>query len=338
MAAASANPTAARHELLLILVKDNALPADTRMAIARKSFPARPSRSAGDRAEKFVALTLRPKEGAANAKVDRSANIAPLSANGTSKGAKTEATTFATLDLLMRVAQDAASTPAERRKAGSGMAEYFLPKNPRGKKLRPGKFPPDEYGFVVDPNLARELRDNKLRLACLPLAKKLTPDAIAQKAAKLQARIRDIQQSLQCPCPSKYGLKQLEADNARLDVLGRGRAKGQVFPPGEDEEEAIRTARYDSFFHGSEIAALRRLAILREKKRAADRGYGPLLTPVEETNFRFLFLLYSVPLPAGPDERTLEDHPFQDPRFIVGNPNYPDGHLIFASLRGPTVR
>jgi hypothetical protein len=48
--------------------------------------------------------------------------------------------------------------------------------------IRRGKFPPDEYGFVVDPELATELRDSQLKLACLKLGKKRTPYGIAQEA------------------------------------------------------------------------------------------------------------------------------------------------------------
>jgi hypothetical protein len=107
-----------------------------------------------------------------------------------------------TLDLLLRMAQDATAPPAERRKAASEAARFLLPKKPGPRKSRRGKFPPDECGFSVDPNLARELRDAKLQLACLRLSsRKLTPYAVARKADKLHARIKEIQESLQCPCP-----------------------------------------------------------------------------------------------------------------------------------------
>ena len=115
--------------------------------------------------------------------------------------------TLPTLDLLLRMAQDATAPAAERRKAASEAARFLLPKKSGPKKSRRGKFPPDECGFSVDPILAKELRDAKLQLACLRLSsRKLTPYAVARKAGKLQARIKEIQESLQCPCPSKYRL------------------------------------------------------------------------------------------------------------------------------------
>ena len=105
------------------------------------------------------------------------------------------------------------------------------------KLVRRGKFPPDEYGFAVDPELARELRDSKLKLACLKLDKKRTPYAIAQEARIFHARIEEIRRSLQCPCPSRYGRKQLKSDNERLKIFGDWRVQKNLFPPEEDLEE-----------------------------------------------------------------------------------------------------
>ena len=154
-------------------------------------------------------------------------------------------------DLLFAIARDTAAKAADRRKAASQIAEFFLPKDTRGKKPRRGKFPPDEYGFVVDPELARELRDSQLKLACLKLDKKRTPYAIAQEARKLHARIEEIQRSLQCPCPSRYGLKQLKNDHERLKIFADRREQKQLLPPEEDLEEARLTARRESFRRGS---------------------------------------------------------------------------------------
>ncbi len=44
-------------------------------------------------------------------------------------------------------------------------------------------------------------------------------------------------------------------DKERLEVLSRRRALGNVFPPEEDAEEALRMARYDSFLYGPEVGA-----------------------------------------------------------------------------------
>jgi hypothetical protein len=213
------------------------------------------------------------------------------------------------------------------------LAQYLLPKKPTKKKARCGKFLPDEYGFVVDPDLAKKLRDTKLELAFLPhSSKKRSPHATAQKASKLQTRLKEIQETLQCPCPSKYGLiryfdghdfdaefsceiirdGEIVYDKDRLEILRKRRADKRLFTAEEDLEEAIRTARYDSFMQGPEVAARLRLQELQEKKRAADKGYGPPLTAVQEAAFRLLTLLYPSPKLPERTEIMVADHPFLD--------------------------
>ena len=206
------------------------------------------------------------------------------------------------------------------------------------------------------------MNDVSLQLGCLRLSsKRLTPYAVAQKASKLQARIKEIQVSLQCPCPSKYRLTysvdgaevpgEIVRDGERLAIFGKRRAEKKTFTAEEDLEEAIRTARYESFLVSPEIAAVKRVAKLREKKRVADTG-GPPLSRAEKITLRFLGLLYPPPRRTIDeiDERFLEGHPFWDlpgeaerpreggpdsadsedfeefgdvPLFVIGNPNYP---------------
>jgi hypothetical protein len=76
-------------------------------------------------------------------------NKGSASKEGTAIAAKPGVAT----DMLFAIAQDTAASAADRRKAASQIAEFFLPKHAGGKKPRRGKFPPDEYGFVVDPEL-----------------------------------------------------------------------------------------------------------------------------------------------------------------------------------------
>src|SRR5262249_55353476 len=197
LAVASADATASCEEIVALLVKDQVLPASLRVAIARKWFAAAAlSCSANGRSR---------KGNAANARGSRATERpAPLKSDRGAANATPQSTTnLAMLPVLLSIVQDSATLAAERRKAASEIAQYFLPKKPSQKKSKRGRFAADQYGFVVDPNEARELRDSLLHLACLPLARKRSPYAVAQKATKLQARISAIRQSLQCPCPSK---------------------------------------------------------------------------------------------------------------------------------------
>ena len=102
--------------------------------------------------------------------------------------------------------------------------------------------------------------------------------AVARKASKLQAQIKEIQESLQCPCPSKYRLTysvdgaevpgEIVRDGERLAILWKRHAEKKTFTAEEDLEEAIRMARYESFLVSPERAAGKRVTELRQKKRA----------------------------------------------------------------------
>jgi hypothetical protein len=164
------------------------------------------------------------------------------------------------------------------------------------------------------------LRDSKSELDCLQqLKKKRTPHAFAQEARRLHARIEEIQRSLQCPCPSDYGVEQIKGDNERLKIFADRRARKELFSPEADLEEARRMARWDSFLKGPEVKARVRLKDLRAKKRVAQSG-GPPITAAQETMFRFLALLYPSPPPRSPSQEMIE----AQYQYIVGNPNYPE--------------
>ena len=144
LASAAANPAATAHELVLILAKDQGLAADTRMVIARKALLFGPTRSMHSRAAATNGHGRPPSEPGTKIGPNHQATKVPASKRGGAIAAKAGLAT----DLLLAVAQDTAANPADRRKAASQVAEFFLPKNARGKKLRRGKFPPDEYGFL----------------------------------------------------------------------------------------------------------------------------------------------------------------------------------------------
>jgi hypothetical protein len=291
LAAASEHPSAARQELLAILVKDEALPADIRIAVARKSLPARASRST-----KAIA-----------ARTDAQPNTAGL----------------VTLDVLFSIIQDATTAPAQRRKAASEAALHFLPKNPaRGW---PGAVA-DEFGFVISPKMATEHRDSKLQLQNLSDGGGSKIPATQKKADKLRARIKMIQQRLECPCPSLYGIKkQWLYDGERVRELAQKRQSKIVLSEEENAEEAHRMARSDSLRAGPEEAANTRLHDLKRKARASKGRYGPRLTRRERVELRLLRLLYSPsesPLNYNPDDDPYY-HPLRDEQFAENGNLYP---------------
>ena len=119
LAVASAHPSAARHEVLTILVKDPALPADIRIAVARQSLPARASRST-----KALAARSYARSSSTGMAPDARGDVA---SQGSHKPAHSPAPV--TLDVLFSVAQDVTTIPARRRKSGIGGSAAFPAEN-----------------------------------------------------------------------------------------------------------------------------------------------------------------------------------------------------------------
>jgi hypothetical protein len=93
LAVAAAKPTGTFREFLPILVGDQVLPDDIRIAIARKVSAEKPSKKASARANKTLATKVQAAE-----------------RNVQSKSDKDVATTFARLDLLLNIVRDEAET------------------------------------------------------------------------------------------------------------------------------------------------------------------------------------------------------------------------------------
>jgi hypothetical protein len=307
---AAAKVTATFREFVPVLVGDQVLPDDIRIAIARR-VPAERSKKASTRANKTRATEAQAAERNAQPKFD-----------------KDVATTFARLDLLLSIVRDEVATEAGRRSAASDIAEFFLPKA-HGRKR--AKFPADEFGFSVDPQLAKEFRDIRWKMACLALEKdRLRPDTFAKKVSQCFARLNAIRQVLQPPDPSKYSKKAFELDEERVKFLRKRRASNHIFSPEEDMEEARRIVRLESCLAWPEKTDRARLEELHQKKLAFDKGCGVPLRPAEATRYRYLSLFYPPDPPPTPLESLpeyLETHPFVTEwpyPWIVGNPNYPE--------------
>jgi len=123
LAVASANPTASCDEIVAILVKDQALPASSRVAVARKWFAAARSRSAQNRTKQLNDRGFQATERTAPLTSDCGvARTTPQPTIGASPNART-ATSRAILPVLFSIAQDTATTAAERRQAASELAQ-----------------------------------------------------------------------------------------------------------------------------------------------------------------------------------------------------------------------
>jgi hypothetical protein len=310
----SEHPTASPCAFLLILVKDRNLPADTRMAVAPKCFATKRTRSGG---------TRRPRA---------SADIRSSVAQGTgaksmegSKSIQTAASAPANqdwnpqvLDALLGIVQDVTADFKARRKAALKIAEFLLPK--AGKKA---KVVPDEYGFTVNPNLARKYRDIRRELRSLDRGPTRKIPAVAQKIQKLTAQADAIRQRLQVPCPSKYGREQVHQDLSRLIEFIELRANNTALTEAQDDEEAHLRARFDVFAYGPEHAPHLRRQALQDAERQfkkniffGDYSYAVPLSRRDKGDLELLRWLYPKPSPKtsqlDDDEfGFLRDHPFQ---------------------------
>jgi hypothetical protein len=94
------------------------------MAIARKALLSGPSRSMHSRAAAPNGHDRPPSEPGTKISPDHEANKGPAPKRGGAIAAKAGLAT----DLLFAVAQDTAATPADRRKAASQVAGFFLPR------------------------------------------------------------------------------------------------------------------------------------------------------------------------------------------------------------------
>lgn len=336
LAIADDSPAASARQFIDMLAGDQQLPADIRIAIARKCLPTRAARPVEVGAVSFSAShRQRTKSSGARSKV-----------SGTAKSAA--------LDMLFSIAQDTTLHLDQRRKAASEAAQHFLPKKP-GIRRWWENAEPDEYGFTIPPQIAAEYRDIKVELQRLNEPGTTGP-ASARRAAKMRGRLKAILHRLQCPCPSLYGVDQLQADVRRLIDFSRLRADQKNLSEKEDVDEARCTARFDSFRAGPECAALQRLSLLKDKERVSQNGSGLRLTWKEQVDLRFLRLLYPQRRLARSEQKDelnpyepLRDEPLAEdgnlypvdsklappkegeiirefvavPPYVIGNPNYP---------------
>ncbi len=195
------HPNASRRAFLLQLVKHRKLPADTRMAVASKCFPAKRTQSSmTGRAGALAGIgTGIAQEALATA---GSAVVSNHSGKAVVVAAVRDWSPQA-LDALLGIVQDASADAKVRRKAAFKIAELLLPKV--GKKA---KALPDEYGFSINPNLASAYRDIQLEVRALANGPTRNIPAVAEKIRKLVKHSDAIRQQLQVPCPTKYGNKK----------------------------------------------------------------------------------------------------------------------------------
>jgi hypothetical protein len=302
LAVGSEHPTAPRRALLLQLVKDQKLPADIRMAVAPRCFPAKRTQASGARPRVSAGTQFTVEQGVGEKAVDASKGIqtAPLVPDWNPL----------VLDALFGVVQDVTADSKARRKAALKISEFLLPK--AGKKA---KVIPDEYGFRVNPNLARRYRDIQLEVRSLVNEPTHIIPAIAEQIKKLEARSDAMLRRLQVPCPTKYRVEEATNDYFRLMQFTRLRDNKTALTEVQNVEEAHLKVRFDVFAASPEQIARRRRNALQDAERRFK--YVRPLSRKSRSELEFLRRLY--PEPRQEPSQLVDDqmelnrgyHPFQ---------------------------
>jgi len=292
------HPTATRRAFLQKLIGDRRLPADTRMVVAPKCFPAKRTQS------------LRTGAPGALAGVQNTRKKEPRIKEGSADWNPQA------LDALFGIVQDAAADPKTRRTAARKIAECLLPK--AGKKA---KALSDDYGFRINPRLASNYRDIELEVRALmnDPTSRLIP-ATAERLKKSQARSEAIRARLEAPCPTRYGNKEVAKDQARLLQFYRLRDNKIALTEAQDAEEAHVKVRFDVFAWGPESVARRRRQTLEDaelrsrKSELFGQFHAARLSRQEKNELKLLRWLYPKPSSdhssIDDDEFDFHDHPF----------------------------
>jgi hypothetical protein len=313
---------ASPKQCLSKLVNDVELPADIRITIAQKAYP---GHTGGVRSQRRNARATEAPRAASP----------PL-----------ETMSQAARDTLFGIVSDASASAKARRKAAAKLAAYLLPMKPVNKRWR---FTADERGFAINAEIAREYRAIDFELQALKRHPNRDFPEIAQMIGKLQARIGAIRQRLQCPCPTRYGNKEISEDLIRLEALAGKREVDIALSTEEDAEEAHRKARLDCYVEGPEPMArhyrqdLEGADLLFRKNRFFKVGMTVPLSRKQRSDLALLRWLYPRPnsksfhsAEAEADAEAWHRHPFRDEEPAADGNLYPhDSRLRSASADEP---
>ncbi len=186
------------------------------------------------------------------------------------------------IDAFFGIVQDSSAEPSTQRKAALKIAEFFLPKT--SKTHKKAKLPLDEYGFAVDPKVAKKYRRLRHQLVLLKNGRNRDIPAVAQKIGELATKLDKIRRRFPVPCPSKYGAAESARDLNRLSDLADLNRDNGGLSEVEAAEEAYLWARRDAFDHSPEQLARQRLKELHNAERRSECGEstGASRTPITD--------------------------------------------------------
>jgi hypothetical protein len=190
------------------------------------------------------------------------------------------------LQFLYAVLRHPDTPPPLRMKVASILMPYSHGR-PAAAEEKPEFVIDDQYGFEVDPEVARKLRDGKKALDALPSSGTTSEGSDKRRRDALTQELAEAKKLLHCP--EDYRWKDLKEDQTRLFALAKIR-KVQGLSPEEDAEEIHLTARVlsheNSAEHAereSENAQLERLE--RRRSELCEKWLRHTIGPDEQIEF-----------------------------------------------------
>jgi hypothetical protein len=276
MAAHAAQDNVSPLDLILAVVREPHVALGQRVKMALKALPHMHAKAKAGQLDELSDDRAKPDNGSSSA--------ANVNANARTATINQE---LMPLDFLQSVIRDAKTPAALQIKVAQAIIPYIRPK----RSVRPKRpaVVADRYGFAVDRELARKLRNKLTRISAL---KPRRNAADQELIARLSVELRQMTAALQCPCPSRYSMQDFERDRQQLDRLLRKRRSRRGLNAIEDATLAHINARYMAFVSGPEMQGRARLAELKEKERKFRVAFGRPLTYREQALLSYLSTLY----------------------------------------------
>jgi hypothetical protein len=194
------------------------------------------------------------------------------------------------LDFLLGLLRSPETRHATRFKVACATAPYIhQKKSTQDVVARAGK--PDRYGFAVNLETAKEIRDIVRRIARLKKERPKDPQRYQKNLIRLESRGKAIVGAFVCPCPSLYERNDYANDQKRYAYLLRKRRSRSPLTREENIEEARLVARMSLYAASPENMARARIAELEERDRLNKCG-APPLSIAEQSELRGLKTLF----------------------------------------------
>lgn len=306
-AAAAADPDLSPLNFFLSLMRDQAIPITTRVAMAQRALPYVHSKSRTGHLEP----TGIKKQGTSS---EVAAPLAPIPTGAKSRRSwqadasvidlkeVTDSCDATPLGFLLQVMRNPRTPLKLSMKVASITAPYVHSKRANDRPSKLGATAVDKFGMVVDLEVAQKLRDDKRRLRQLSHRRLKHPDEYDRKAPRLEARIASATAKLNCPCPSVYSIDDFIRDRHRLQEFLRKRKSRAKFTKQDDVDEAQATARVAAFIASPEIVTRTRMKEL-DRRQGMSRAGGQPFSLAEEGELRGLTTLYPKALPPDDPSR-----------------------------------